>query len=104
MAAHNWRALRERALSHGVANLMTDVPSMHIVLDSIEQIGLEAAVQGAKSQTEAKTKIDSYYGKLYRPDVVAKVINGKEYLEPPPGFSDEEIEASFDAFLAQTGR
>lgn len=103
MAAHNWRTLRQRALSRGVGNLMA-LPTMHIILDDIEQLGLEAATSDAKTAIEARSKAASYFDKLYKPDLTTRRINGKEYLEPPPGFSDEEIEASFDAFLSNAGR
>ena len=99
MAAHNWRVLRERALSKGVGHLMA-LPTMHIVLDAAEQLGLESATHGAKTEDELRTAIGGFYSKIYKPDHVTKLINGKEYVEPPPGFSDDEVEASFDAFLA----
>lgn len=101
MAAHNWRALRVRAAEKGIGDLMA-LSTMHVVLDLIEQVGLEAAAAGAKTKVEAEGKIRSYYGKLYRPDPTAIRLNGGK-LEPPPGFGEDEIEASFDAFLAAGG-
>ncbi|AEJ95226.1 hypothetical protein SEA_ROSCOE_41 [Mycobacterium phage Roscoe] len=103
MAAHNWRALRLKALGQGITNIMA-CPSMHVVLDLIEQLGAEASVSEAKSQTEARSELTRYYDKLYKPDITAKVINGESYFPPPPGFSDEEVEASFDAFLSNPMR
>jgi hypothetical protein len=103
MAAHNWRALRTKALENGHSDLMA-WPNMHVVLDAMEQLGLESAVAGAKTQIEAKTAMSSYYDKLYKPDITAMVINGDGYLPPPPGFSEEEMEASFDAFLSSGTR
>jgi hypothetical protein len=100
MAAHNWRALRVRYADKGIASPMTQVPTMHTVLDAIEQLGLEAATSDAKTANEARSKASRYFDKLYKPDIITRVVNGKEYLEPPPGFSEEEIEASFDAFLS----
>jgi plasmid stability protein len=99
MAAHNWRALRLRFADHGVGDVMAEVPSMHIVLDAIEQLGAEAATSGKKSETEARAALSSYFDKLYKPDMTRVQIDGSEYQAPPPGFSDEEVEASFDAFL-----
>lgn len=99
MAAHNWRALRLRFADHGIGDVMAQIPSMHIVLDAIEQLGLESAVNGAKTPTEAKAKMSTYYDRLYKPDVTTRMIDGDGYVPPPPGFSDEEVEASFDAFL-----
>ncbi|QHB37344.1 hypothetical protein I5G58_gp042 [Mycobacterium phage BirdsNest] len=103
MAAHNWRSLRERAASNGIGNLM-ELPTMHVVLDMIEQLGAEASTAGAKTQQEAKSSLDAYFDKLYKPDKITQRINGDGYLPPPPGFSDEEVEASFDAFLANPMR
>lgn len=99
MAAHNWRALRQRSLSRGVGNLMA-VPSMHIVLDDAEQLGLESATSGAKTTTQARADMTRYFDRLYKPDVLTRKINGADYSAPPPGFSDEEVEASFEAFLS----
>jgi len=96
MAAHNWRALRVKYAGNGIGSLMA-LPSMHVVLDMIEQLGSEAAATDAKNATEARAKITSYFDKLYKPDATMIKVDGK--LPPPPGFSDEEVEASFDAFL-----
>ncbi|QHB37774.1 hypothetical protein I5G63_gp033 [Mycobacterium phage Imvubu] len=101
MAAHNWRALRTRALDKGIADLMA-VSSMHVVLDLMEQIGLESVTVDAKTKAEAMGKVRSYYDKLYKPDPTAIAVNGGE-VGPPPGWSDEEVEASFDAFLSAGG-
>ncbi|AYP70028.1 hypothetical protein I5G62_gp42 [Mycobacterium phage CRB2] len=104
MAAHNWRAIRLRFADRGVASVMREVPTMHIVLDAIEQLGAESATHGAKTETEARAKLSSYYDKLYKPDATTIAIDGEGYMPPPPGFSDEEVEASFDAFLNAAGR
>ena len=101
MAAHNWRALRTRAAENGLGLLMA-VPTMHIVLDLIEQVGIESSAQDAKTTIEARTKITGFLDKLYKPDPVTIAINGGE-VGPPPGWSDEEVEASFDAFLSTAG-
>lgn len=102
MAAHNWRALRVKYAGNGIGALMS-LPSMHIVLDMIEQLGSEAAASEAKTAAEARAKIDNYFSKLYRPDPTTIKLDGGK-LAPPPGFSDEEVEASFDAFLNAGGR
>ncbi len=99
MAAHNWRILRERAMSKGIGDMMA-LPSMHVVLDAAEQLGLESATAGAKTEATLRQALTGYYDKIYKPDIITKVINGKDYVEPPPGWSDDEVEASFDAFLA----
>ena len=54
MAAHNWRTLRARYADKGIGNIMAQVNTMHAVLDVMEQVGLESAVSGCKSTTEAK--------------------------------------------------
>ena len=59
MAAHNWRALRTRAWEKGHPDLMA-MPSMHVVLDAMEQPGLESAVSGAKTSTEAQADTSDY--------------------------------------------
>ena len=108
MAAHNWRALRQRGFGDGIADLMA-LTSMHAVLDMMETLGAESAVSGAKKETEAKAALSGYYDKLYKPDLseIARMVNGtdEELMKPPPGFEDDAIEASFDAFMsAANGR
>ena len=100
MAAHNWRTIRVRYADKGIGNVMAEVNSMHAVLDVMEQIGLESAMSSAKTTTEARSEMTRYFDKLYKPDMRAVKHNGDGYLPPPPGFSEEEMEASFDAFLA----
>ncbi|AHK11986.1 hypothetical protein Hosp_032 [Mycobacterium phage Hosp] len=101
MTAHNWRAVRARYADKGIADPMGQVTTMHAVLDVMEQIGAESSTNGAKTAAEAKSEITRYFDKLYKPDVTARVIDGDGYMPPPPGFSEEEMEASFDAFLGQ---
>jgi hypothetical protein len=101
MAAHNWRSLRVRAAEKGIGSLMA-LPTMHTVLDMIEQLGLEAATAGVKTENDARSKISGYYDKLYKPDPTTIALNGG-VAGPPPGFSDDEVEASFDAFLSAGG-
>lgn len=97
MAAHNWRALRQRCVENGITNPMV-LPSLHVVLDIVEQLGVEGATGEAKTATEAKAAVDRFYRQLYRVDMVTKMMDGEDYV--PPGFTDDEVEASFDAFLA----
>lgn len=99
MAAHNWRALRSRLHDKGITDPMA-MPSMHAVLDVIETMGVESAVHGATKEVEAKSKISAFYNKLYAPDPTAVVINGDGWQPQPAGFEEEEIEASFDAFMS----
>ncbi|AKF14703.1 hypothetical protein SEA_ALANGRANT_38 [Mycobacterium phage AlanGrant] len=95
--------MRTRAWEKGHDNLM-GAPTMHVVLDAMEQLGLESAMSGVKSNAEAQSAMASFYAKLYRPDPTAYKVNGEGYMPPPPGFSDEEMEASFDAFLSSGAR
>lgn len=95
MTAHNWRLLRERATHDGIGALM-GVPSMHIVLDRMEQLGLESATHGAKTESELRLAISEYHSSLYRPDPVELAAAGPD--APPPGWDDEDD--GFDAFLA----
>ncbi|AYD82036.1 hypothetical protein I5G60_gp41 [Mycobacterium phage Saguaro] len=100
MAAHNWRALRLRFADKGIGNVMTEVPTMHLVLDAIEALGAESATSEAKTAVEARAKLTAYFDRLYKPDLLTRTIDGDGYMPPPSGFSDEEVEASFDAFLS----
>jgi hypothetical protein len=98
MAAHNWRTLRQQGLGNGIGDLMA-LSSMHVVLDMIESVGIESTIQGATSESEAKAAIGSFYDKLYKPDLrEAMRLNAPEPV--PAGFEDDEVEASFDAFMA----
>lgn len=103
MAAHNWRSLRQRGFTHGISELM-DLRTMHAVLDLMEEFGAESAVSGAKKEAEARAALTRFYDKLYKPDMsdIARAINGvdDELAKPPPGFEDDDVEASFDAFMA----
>jgi hypothetical protein len=103
MAAHNWRTIRQRYADKGIADPMS-LPSMHHVLDTAENLALESATAGAKTKMEAERGVSSVYTRLYRPDLTEEIsaINGsdEELLRPPPGFEDDEVEASFDAFVA----
>lgn len=103
MTAHNWRTLRDRYQDKGIADPMA-LPSMHSILDRAESLALESAASGAKTQTEARQKISALYDRLYKPDLTEQtsIINGRdeELMRPPPGFEDDEVEASFDAFVS----
>lgn len=100
MAAHNWRIIRARYGDKGIADPMR-LPSMHVVLDAAEALAVESAASGATTSAEAKQKVSDLYNRLYAPDLTELVrdVNGGKYLPPPPGFDDEAVEASFDAFL-----
>lgn len=99
MAAHNWRAVRSKLRAAGVADPMA-LPSMHHVLDVIEELGVEAAASEGKTEAAIRSKIASFYDKLYAPDPTAVTINGDGWQPVPSGFEDDEVEASFDAFMS----
>ena len=99
MAAHNWRVIRTRQLDKGGVDLMA-LPSMHHVLDIMEQVCIESAMSGAKTSNEAKSKLNGFWNKLYAPDPTARVINGDGWQPVPEGFGEAEVEASFDAFMS----
>lgn len=102
MTATNWRTIRSRLTDTGIADPMVEFSSMHRLLDAAEKLAIESATAEAKTATEARAAVRSLWDKLYKPDTpVAAQLNGEGYLPPPPGFSDEEVEASFDAFLSQ---
>lgn len=98
MAAHNWRTLRQKGLGEGITDLMA-MPTMHTVLDMIESLGIESAVHGCKTEAEGKAALGQFYDKLYKPDIRdAMVMNEPDPI--PAGFEDDEVEASFDAFVS----
>lgn len=103
MAAHNWRTIRQQFQAKGIGDPMK-LSSMHAVLDAAEALAVESAVSGAKTRNEAEQKVNSLYSRLYRPsqDDLASMVNAsdEELMEPPPGFEDDEVEASFDAFVS----
>jgi len=104
MTATNWRTLRQVYQDKGIADVMATVPTMHAVLDMMEKLGVESATSGARTETEANAKLSGFYAKLYRPSLaeLSKMINStdEELSKPPPGFEDDDIEDSFDAFAA----
>lgn len=77
----------------GVADPMTDMRSMHVLLDVTEQ----AVLESMEKEQERKKFLDQ----LYAPEVAeAKKLNGDGYKPRPSGFDDDDVEASFDAFMA----
>lgn len=91
MTGHHWRTLRQKLLAGGIADPMT-LPSMHVLLDHTEAVVTEALSHGE----DAKAELDSFNRSLYGPTPDALRLNGPDYV--PAGFSDEDVEASFDAF------
>ena len=91
MTGHHWRTLRQKLLAAGVTDPLA-IPSLHALLDHTEAVVAEALSQGQ----DARSELDSFNRSLYGPTAEALRLNGPDYV--PPGFSDEDIEASFDAF------
>ena len=91
MCGHHWRTIRQKLLAAGIADPMA-LPSMHVLLDYTESMAVEALASGEDGRRE----VDSLYRRLYGPTPEALSLNGDDYV--PPGFSPEEVEASFDAF------
>lgn len=96
MTAHHWRTMRLKLLQAGIGDPMT-LPHMHMVLDATEAAVLEAiANQNAK---DAEFKRSQFLDRLYSP-VVEASLHGDTRSQIPAGFTEEEMEASFDAFTA----
>jgi hypothetical protein len=92
LTAHHWRAIRARIINAGIADPLS-LTSLHALCDVTETAILENA------DSEATTK---FYDKLYAPEI-GKDLNDAGYKPKPSGFDDDEVEASFDAFLQATG-
>ena len=91
--AHHWREIRRRINAGGIVDPM-QLPSMHAVLDVTEHAVIESM-----AGEDSSTRRTQFYDSLYGPDRTA--LNGPgQSVAPPPGFSSDEVEASFDAFAA----
>lgn len=90
--AQSWRRIRPRIVNNGIPDPM-ELTSMGVLLDMTEEIILECMVTGNATKDEMTR--DGFYNRLYAPIV----IEG-ETVGPPPGWSDEETDDSFDAFAA----
>jgi hypothetical protein len=108
MAAHHWRTLR---MECGTERPMESYPNMHVLLDKIEKIILEAMVSDKPKEDIARRK--SFLNSIYKPDVAkaTKALNEMTprerrlarkaaLAEAPAGFEDTSVEASFDAFTS----
>lgn len=98
IAAAHWRTIRRTLLTSGIAEPMS-LSSMHPILDVAEH----KVVDSFTGSDEPQRELNSFYRRLYGPSPEAAALNGEEFDPTPPGFSPEEIEASFDAF-AQAAR
>lgn len=85
-----WRTVRAHLITHGVTDPM-GLPSLHALLDVTEAMVLENI--GGKP-AEAKAARQRFTDQVYRPETVT--VGGA--AQAPPGFSDADTEAAFDAF------
>ena len=90
MLAHHWRVIRVTLVKAGVHDPMS-LKSMHVLLDTVESAVLEAMSGDRDSETRRRVFLDRLYSPLSDPHAPAG---------PPPGFSDDDTEAAFDAFAA----
>ena len=90
MVGHHWRTIRTKLVQSGVHDPMS-LKNMHILLDTIEAAVLEAMSGDRDSETRRRVFLDRLYSPLSDPHAPAG---------PPPGFSDDDTEAAFDAFAA----
>lgn len=104
MTAQHWRTIRRKLIESGVHDPM-GLPTMHILLDTTEALILES-MQGGDSAEEDKRQRQEFLSALYKPDVSTTSSEpGKPagWREPPPGFDDDSVEDSFNAFHKATG-
>lgn len=93
IAACHWRTIRVKLVGAGVVEPMA-LGSMHMVLDLAETL----VVESFKNAKEPQRELASFYRRLYGPSPEAMALNGDGYDPTPPGFSEQEMEAAFDAF------
>ena len=90
MTAHHWRTIRLKLVQSGVHDPMR-LPTMHILLDTTEAAVLEAMSGDRDSDMKRTMFLDKLYSPLSDPAAPAG---------PPPGFTDDDTEAAFDAFAS----
>lgn len=98
MTAFNWRTLRPHLLNSGVADPMA-LPSMHSLLDVMEQLIVESKVNSAKDSADAKHAIAQFYDSLYKPDRTLPDAGEYKGVKAAP-FTEEESAAAFAAFMS----
>jgi len=99
MTAFNWRTLRPHLLNAGVSDPMA-LPSMHSLLDVMEQIIVESRVNSAKDSSEAKRNVAEFYDSLYKPDRTLPEVAAAIPAAQPAPFTEEESAASAAQFAA----
>lgn len=92
MTAHHWRTIRLKLVQSGVHDPM-GLRTMHVVLDATEAAILEAMSADRDGDMKRTLFLDKLYSPLLDPDVDKATVQ-------PRGFTDEDVESSFDAFAA----
>lgn len=98
LTAKNWRALRSRLCNAGIADPMR-LPSMHMLLDVTEAAIVESLANSGENREDSERKVAAFFDDLYGPEPGVKVSKDG-YRPPPAGFDDEDVEATFDAFIS----
>lgn len=99
---HHWRTVRHKLAMAGIADPMR-MPSMHPILDVMEDLVLESKISADPDETIRQRK--EFIDQLYAP-AVNRTLNGDKYRPektPPPGFEPHEVNACFNAFQRQQG-
>jgi hypothetical protein len=96
MTAHHWRTVRLKMLLAGIADPMK-LPSMHILLDLVENLVLES-FQSTKPEDD-KRKREQFQDSLYRPVAQSFKELDEGYKPIPAGFDPEDTEDAFDAAI-----
>lgn len=96
MTAHHWRTIRGKLLDSGIADPLTQIPTLHPLLDRTEALLAESAANGEHGEQELHT----LYRNLYGPTPAAARLNDDDSATPaiPAGFDPEDVEDAFDAF------
>lgn len=97
MTAHHWRTIRTKLMLAGVSDPM-GLRTMHMLLDVTEAAILESmSMSGGQ---DAEFKRSQFFDSLYSPMNDTVGANNKI---APAGFTEDDMDAAFDAFAAATG-
>lgn len=94
--AYLWRAVRLRLILAGIHDPMA-LPNMHLVFDVTEKLMVESMV-GPDGEDQQNRFFTRLYGPAPHPRPGVKGI-----AVPPPGFSPEEMDASWRAWTSAQG-
>lgn len=104
IVAHHWRTMRAKLATHGIADPLTQLKSLHALLDFAEQITMESLARSGEGQDapkQAQRNMDSFMFKLYAPEPGTELEDGHQPV--PGGFDNDEVEDSFDSFVTALG-